>query len=393
MKNRAGQLLRDVVVVEAVRTAVGRGHPEKGAFRDIHPADLLGRCYVALLERAALSPDAVENAVVGCVYQIAQQAGGIARSAWLQKGLPEETAAMTVDIRCGSGQQAVNIGAMQIATGVHDVVVAGGVEHMGRVGFEVNEAAQRQWGRAQTPELLERYDLVPQGVSAELIADQWSISRAEMDELARESHRRAHAATRNGFFEREIAGIDAGGSIVATDQGIRPDTSLDRLAALEPAFVPGGRVTAGNSSQISDGAAALLLMDREAAERAGLRPRARIVDHVTVGVNPVTMLTGPIPATARILERNGITFDDLAVIEINEAFASVVLAWGREYEPDMSRVNPRGGAIALGHPLGATGARLLTTLIHELEDVDGELGLVTMCCGGGLGTATLVQRL
>ena len=383
----------DVVIVGAVRTPVGRGHAERGNFRDIHPVDLLGSCLVDLIERVGIDPAAVDSVVTGCVYQIAEQATGISRNAWLAKGLPETTAAMTVDMRCGSGQQAVNVAAAQIASGVHDVVVAAGVEHMGRIGFRVNEEAQRLWGAGHTPELLERYQLVPQGCSAELIADQWSIGRAEMDELSLRSHRLAQAATEDGAFRREIVPVSTPDGLVDRDQGIRADTSLEQLAALKPAFREGGRVTAGNSSQISDGASALLLMNADAAARHGLAPRARIVDQVAVGVDPVTMLTGPIPATRRILDRNGLTMRDIDVVEINEAFASVVLAWSRELEPDMDSVNPRGGAIALGHPLGASGARLLTTLLHELEDLDRELGLVTMCCAGGLGSGTLLQRV
>jgi acetyl-CoA acetyltransferase family protein len=387
------QLGRETVIVEAVRTPVGRGHPEKGALRDIHPADLLGRTYVGLLERSGIDPALVDNVVTGCVYQIAEQSAGIARSAWLQKGLPERTGATTLDIRCGSGQQALHFAALRIAGGIDDVAVAAGVEHMGRVGFRVNEEAQRLWGRGFAPELLERYDLVPQGEGAEMLADRWGITREEMDALALASHQRAHRATVLGAFAREILPIETGDGTVTTDQGIRPDTTLEKLAALKPVFRENGRVTAGNSSQVSDGAAALLLMSAEKAAELGVRPRARIVDQVSLGVDPVTMLTGPIPATERILERNGLTIGDLDVIEINEAFASVVLAWQRETGADLERVNPRGGAIALGHPLGSTGARLLTTLLHELEDLDGELGLVTMCCGGGLGTATLIQRL
>jgi acetyl-CoA acyltransferase len=385
--------LRDVVVVEAVRTPVGRGNREGGVFRDIHPADLLGRTFLGLLDRAGLDPAEVDSVVTGCVYQIAEQATGIGRNAWLAKGLPVETAATTVDIRCGSGQQAFNIAAAQIAAGVHDVVVAAGIEHMGRIGFPVNEASQEMWGRGQTAELFERFDLVPQGVSAELIADQWEISRSAMDEFALQSHRRAQAATVSGAFAREIVPVLTADGMVETDQGIRPDTSIERLASLKPAFRAEGRVTAGNASQISDGAAALLLCTTEAAGRLGLRPRARVVDQAVVGVDPVTMLTGPIPATARVLERTGLTIGDLDVVEINEAFASVVLAWLSEHSADPELVNPRGGAIALGHPLGASGARLLTTLLHELEDFDRELGLVTMCCAGGLGTATLLQRV
>jgi acetyl-CoA acetyltransferase family protein len=384
---------REAVIVGAVRTPVGRGHREKGALRDVHPADLLGRAYVGLLERTGVDPEVVDNAIAGCVYQTAEQSTGITRNAWLAKGLPESTGATTVDIRCGSGQQAVHFGALQIATGMDDVVVAGGVEHMGRVGFPVNEGAQEQWGRGFPAELTERYDLVPQGEGAELIADRWGIDRAEMDAIALRSHERAQAATEDGLFAREIVPVETPDGTVDRDQGIRPATTTEGLGALRTVFREDGRVTAGNSSQISDGAAALLLMARERADALGVAPRARIVDQVVLGVDPVTMLTGPIPATAKILRRNGLTIGDLDAIEINEAFASVVGAWLREHLADPAVVNPRGGAIALGHPLGATGARLLTTLLHELEDVDGRYGLVTMCCGGGLGTATLIERL
>lgn len=384
---------RDVLVVEAVRTPVGRGHPEKGIFAGVHPADLLGRTFEGLLDRAGVDSAEVGNVVAGCAYQIAEQSGGITRTAWLQKGLAERAGATTVDIRCGSGQQAVHVGALRIAAGVDEAVVAGGVEHMGRVGFGVQEGAQKEWGRAFGPELYERHALVSQGEAAELIADRWEIGRAEMDELALRSHRLAHAATEAGAFARETLPIQVNGDRHVADQGIRADTSLEALAKLKAPFRIGGNVTAGNASQVSDGAAALLLTSAAKADALGLTPRARIVDQVVLGVDPVTMLTGPIPATSEILARNGLTIDDLDLIEVNEAFASVVLAWAREHRPDMARVNARGGAIAIGHPLGSTGARLLATLLHALEDTDGELGLVTMCCGGGLGTATLVQRV
>jgi acetyl-CoA acyltransferase len=384
---------RDVVIVEAVRTPVGRGDRERGVYGETHPSELLGRCYSELIARSGIDPREVGQAFAGCVYQIAEQSSGIARNAWLQEGLPYETAATTVDMRCGSGQQAVHFAAQCIAAGNDDVVVAGGVEHMGRVGFAVNEEAQQNWGRGFSPEMLARYNLVPQGEAAELIADRWGITRVEMDELALLSHRRAQAATAAGLFTREIVPVATPKGTQSTDQGIRADTTLEALGSLRPVFRTDGRVTAGNASQISDGAAALLLMAADKAAELGVRPRARIVDQVALGVDPVTMLTGPIPATERILRRNGLRIGDLSAIEINEAFAAVVVAWAREHDPDMSRVNPRGGAIALGHPLGSTGARLLTTLLHELEDDDGELGLVTMCCGGGLGTALLIERL
>lgn len=384
---------REVVIVEAVRTPIGRGHREKGVLRDIHPADLLGRTYVALLERSGVDPELVDNVIAGCVYQIAEQSTGVTRNAWLQKGLPETTGATTVDMRCGSGQQAFHIAALQIAAGVDDIVVAAGVEHMGRVGFPVNESAQQKWGRGFTDELHEQYALVPQGEGAELIADRWGIDRAEMDAFALRSHQRAEAATVGGHFAREIVPIETLDGTVTADQGIRPTTTTEGLGALKSAFREGGRVTAGNTSQISDGASALLLMSHERARKLGVRARARVVDQVVLGVDPITMLTGPIPATKKILERNGLTIDDIDVVEINEAFASVGLAWLREHPADPERVNPRGGAIALGHPLGATGARLLTTLLHELEDLNGRYGLATMCCGGGLGIATLIERI
>jgi acetyl-CoA acyltransferase len=252
---------------------------------------------------------------------------------------------------------------------------------------------QQEFGSAFTPQLMEKHNLVGQGLGAEMIADQWEIPRSELDELALRSHQLAAKATEEGRFERETVPFKVNGSTYVADQGIRPDTSLEALAGLKPVFKEDGRITAGNSSQISDGAAAVLLMSRDKADALGLRARARIVDQTTVGVDPVTMLTGPIPATQKILDRNSMSIGDIDVVEINEAFAPVVAAWAREHKPDMDRVNPRGGAMALGHPLGSTGARLLTTLLHELEDEDKELGLVTMCCGGGLGTATLVQRV
>ena len=385
--------LRSALIVEAVRTPVGRGHPEKGMYKDVHPANLLGRVFTEVLDRADLDSAQVDNVIAGCVYQIAQQSSGITRNAWLQEGLAETTGATTVDVRCGSSQQTVHFAASRVADGTDEVVVAGGVEHMGRVGFPVQAGALEQWGQALTPELLERYELVPQGEGAEMIADRWEITRAEMDEFAARSHRRAAAATEDGSFAREIVAVESPEGPQTADQGIRPTTTVETLAELKPVFREDGRVTAGNASQISDGAAALLLASPAAVERHGLKARAEVVDQVVLGVDPVTMLTGPIPATARILERNDLKIGDLDAIEINEAFASVVLAWQREHGADMDRVNLRGGSIAIGHPLGSTGARLITTLLHELEDTDGELGLVTMCCGGGIGTATLIRRV
>ncbi len=389
----SGQQGREVVIVEAVRTPIGRGHPEKGYYKDTHPNELLGTVYTELISRAGIDAAEVEDVIAGCVQQIGEQSWNIARNAWLQAGLPIEAAATTVDRQCGSAQQAVNFGAALIAAGVHDVVIGSGVEHMGHIPMGVGMQWFEQVGTPWPPAILEKHNLVPQGLSAEMIAEQWEIPRSELDELALRSHRLAHQATEEGRFEREIVPFRTNGDVRVTDQGIRPDTSLAALAALKPAFKPDGTVTAGNASQISDGAAGVLLMSREKADALGLTARARILDQTTVGVDPVMMLTGPIPATRKLLERNGMAIGDVDLIEINEAFASVVAAWRRELEPDMDRVNANGGAMALGHPLGSTGARLLTTLLHELERSDGEIGLVTMCCGGGLGTGTLIQRL
>jgi acetyl-CoA acyltransferase len=384
---------REVVIVDAVRTPVGRGHPEKGYYRDVHPNELLGRTWSAAIDRAGIEPGLVEDVMTGCVQQYGEQSYNVGRNAWLQAGLPIETPATTIDRQCGSAQQAVNFAAALIASGVHDVVLAGGVEHMGHIPLSVNVKLHEELGTPFPEELRERHPVVNQGLSAELIAERWGISRRDCDEIALRSQQRAAQATEEGRFERELLPYRVNGSTFTTDQGIRPETTLDGLAALKPAFKEDGLVTAGNSSQVSDGAAAVLLMSRERADELGVRPRARIVDQTTVGVDPVLMLTGPIPATRKILERNGLTLDDIDLVEVNEAFASVIAAWERELEPDVEKVNVNGGAIAIGHPLGSTGARLLTTLLHELERRDAERGLVTMCCGGGLGTATLIERV
>ena len=303
---------REVVIVEAARTPIGRGHPEKGYYKDLHASNLLAKVY-------------------GNYADIAPQ-------------------------------------------------IADGYEVM------------KEHGSPFSPELLERYNLIPQGLSAEMIADKWEITRAELDEFGLRSQQLAAQATEEGRFERETIPFAVNGDTYVTDQGLR-ETTLEGLAGLKPAFKEDGKITAGNSSQVSDGAAGVLLMARERADALGLKPRARIYDQTTVGVDPVIMLTGPIPATRKLLERNGMTMDDIDLVEINEAFASVVVAWQRELNPDMDRVNVNGGAIALGHPLGSTGARLITTLLHELERTDKEMGLVTMCCGGGLGTGTLIERI
>ena len=384
---------REVVIVEAVRTPIGRGHEEKGYYKDTHPSTLLAKTYSEVIERAGIEPSEVEDVVAGCVQQFGEQGMNIGRNAWLEAGLPVETPATTVDRQCGSAQQAVNFAAALVASGVHDVAIGGGVEHMGHISFADGMQVMSEHGYAFSGPLMERYNLVPQGISAEMIADKWEIPRSELDEIGLRSHQLAAQATEEGRFEREIVPIAVNGDTYATDQGIRPDTTLEKLSELKPAFKEDGKITAGNSSQISDGAAAVLLMSREKADALGLEPRARIFDQTTVGVDPVIMLTGPIPATQKLLDRNGMSIGDIDLIEINEAFASVLAAWRREHDPDMDRVNVNGGAIALGHPLGSTGARLITTLLHEMERSDKEMGMVTMCCGGGLGTGTLIQRV
>jgi acetyl-CoA acyltransferase len=384
---------REVVLVEAARTPIGRGHPEKGYYKDLHPSNLLARSYAEVIARAGIDAAEVGDVVAGCAQQFGEQGVNIGRNAWLEAGLPVETPATTIDRQCGSAQQAVNFAAALIATGVHDVAIGSGVEHMGHISFADGASVMEEHGMPFSPQLMERYDLVPQGISAEMIADRWEIPRSELDEIGLRSHQRAAKATEEGRFEREIIPFSVNGDTYVTDQGIRPDTSLEALAKLKPAFKEDGKITAGNSSQVSDGAAAVLLMAREKADALGLKPRARIYDQTTVGVDPVIMLTGPIPATRKLLERNGMTMDDIDLVEINEAFASVLGAWRRELDPDMDRVNVNGGAIALGHPLGSTGARLITTLLHEMERSDKEMGLVTMCCGGGLGTGTLIERI
>ncbi|MGD0605244.1 MAG: thiolase family protein [Streptosporangiaceae bacterium] len=388
---RAG---REVLIAEAARTPVGRAHPERGWYRDTHPNAMLAACYTELLARSGLAAGDVEDLVIGCTAPFGEQSRNIGRNAWLQAGYPPEVPAVTLDRRCGSAQTAVAVAAGLVASGTHDVVIAGGVEHMGHVPIDSPVTIAGIYGDPWPAELRDLYSFVPQGESAELIADRWQIGRDEMDEFAVRSHQRAAAALAAGRFEAEMIGMELDGQLRRGDQGIRPDTDIGKLAALRPAFRrEGGRITAGTSSPLSDGAAGVLVVSREAAARHGLRARARILDQTTVGVDPVIMLTGPIPATRKLLDRTSLGIGDIDLIEVNEAFASVVLAFQRELKPDMDRVNVNGGAIALGHPVGASGSRLFATLLAEMERRDAELGLVTMCCGGGLGTATLIQRL
>lgn len=385
---------REVVIAEAVRTPIGKSHPEKGWFRDIHPNAMLASCYQDLVARSGIDPAVVEDLIIGCTAPFGEQSRNIGRNAWLQAGYPAEVPATTLDRRCGSAQTAVNFAAALVASGVHDIVIAGGVEHMGHVPMNSPAKISELYGDPWPAALRERYDFVTQGESAELIAERWDISRTEMDEFAVRSHALATEAIAAGRFDDEMVKMELDGEIRTGDQTVRPGTSLETLAKLATVFRPeNGRITAGTSSPICDSAAAVLLCTREAAERHGLRIRARIADQTTVGVDPIIMLTGPIPATHTLLERNGLGIADIDLFEVNEAFSSVVLAWQREVKPDMDRVNVNGGAIALGHAVGATGSRLIATILAEMERRDSHLGLVTMCCGGGLGTGTLIERV
>jgi acetyl-CoA acetyltransferase family protein len=390
------------VIVGAVRTPVGR---RNGGLAGVHAVDLGAVALRALVERSGVDPLLVDDVIMGCVSQTGEQSVNVARNAWLAAGLPEEVPATTIDRQCGSSQQAVQFAAQGIMAGGYQLVVAGGVEHMTRVPMGSTMAGPGVPGVPFGPAMHDRYEgrLVPQGISAELIAEKWGLTRAEQDAFALRSHRRAAAAQDAGRFGHQLVPVevparpdragDGTSTWVLADEGVRRDTSTEKLAGLKPAFRPDGRVTAGNSSQISDGAAALLLASRATAERLGLRPLARFAGFALAGVDPVLMLTGVIPATERVLRQTGVGVDDLDVIEINEAFASVVLAWGREVEPDWERVNPNGGAIALGHPLGASGARIMTDLVAELERGNGRYGLQVMCEGGGMANATVLERL
>jgi len=386
--------MTDVVIVEAVRTPLARGNQKNGDLKDVHPVKLAAHVLREVVSRAKVDPAQVDDVVFGCVMQTGEQSINVARQAVLLAGFPIEVPATTVDRQCGSSQQAVHFAANLISSGVCDITIAAGVESMSRI--PMGSTVLQGPGTPFPPELLEMYNLVNQGLAAEMIAEQWGISRQEADELATESHRRAARAQAEGRFDREIApyvvGDNGDSRVVSQDQGIRPQTTPDTLAALQPSFKPDGILHAGNSSQITDGAAAILLMSREKAQELGLTPRARVRAQAVVGVDPVTMLTGPIPATTKVLAKAGMTLQDVDLVEINEAFATVPIAWAREHHPDMDRVNVNGGAIALGHPLGATGARLMTTLLHELERSGKQVGLETMCCGGGIGTATIIDR-
>jgi acetyl-CoA acetyltransferase family protein len=385
--------MRTAVIVDAVRTPLGR---RNGRLREWHPVDLAAETLKALINRNGIDPATIDDVLMGCVMQVGEQAANIARNAVLAAGWPDNVPGTTIDRQCGSSQQAAHFAAQGVIAGAYDIVVAAGVEVMTRVPMGAS-FMDAKFGFPFGPSVADRYQaeggLVPQGVSAELIAEHWDISRDELDAYGLRSQTRAASATKEGRFEREILPvIDAEGNVMSTDEGIRA-TTAGSLAALKPAFKDGGRVTAGNSSQISDGAAALLIMSEARAEQLGLRPRARFVEFALAGADPRMMLTAPIPGTHKVLERAGLSIEDMDAIEINEAFASVVLAWEREIHPDMERVNVNGGAIAFGHPLGCSGARLMTTLLHELERTGGRYGLQTMCEGGGLANATILERL
>jgi len=386
----AGQL-DDVVIVDAVRTPIGR---RNGSLKDVRPDELMALTLSELIRRAGVDPSVVDDVILGCVAQTGEQGANIARLAVLEAGFPVEVPAVSLDRMCSSGQQAVHFAAQAIGSGQADVVIAGGVESMTRVPMMAD------YPTTWSPKLMERPDLeisANQGISADLIAEKWGLSREELDQYAFESHLKAGEASESGRFAGQIFSIEVpteAGHLRAfgKDEGIRIPPSLERMAALQPAFGESGTATAGNASQISDGAAALLLTSRQKAAELGLRPRARLRATTVIGSDPLLMLTGPIPATRKVLTRAGLALSDIDVIEINEAFASVVLAWARELKPDLERVNPNGGAIALGHPLGATGAILLTKLINELERQDKQVGLQTMCVGFGQATATVIER-
>lgn len=384
------------VIVDAIRSPLGK---RNGRMKNWHPVDLAAEVMSKLVERTGLDPATIDDVVMGCVMQVGEQGLNVARNAVLAAGWPDSVPGTTIDRQCGSSQQAAHFAAQGVIAGAYDVVVAAGVEVMSRVPLG-SAVAEGKYGYPFGPRVQARYadvgGLVGQGISAEMIAEKWNITREELDEFGARSQEYAARATVEGRFQSEILPVlDADGTMMTTDEGIR-ETSREILASLKPAFRPveqGGRVTAGNSSQITDGAAAILIMSEERANKLGLKPRARFVNFALAAEDPRYMLTAPIPATRKVLERAGLTMEDIDLVEINEAFAAVVLAWEKELHPDMSKVNVNGGAIALGHPLGASGARLMTTLLNELERTGGRYGLQTMCEGGGMANATIIERL
>ncbi|MFD3744710.1 thiolase family protein [Nocardia sp. NPDC058633] len=389
--------MRDAVIVEAVRTPIGRGKPN-GALHDVHPVDLLAHSLRAVVERSGMDPVLIDDVIGGIVTQVGEQGSNMTRRAALAAGYPESVPATTVDRQCGSSQQAIHFAAQGVIAGAYDIVVAAGVESMGRVPMGANlVGADDLSGLA----FAQRYpdDLVPQGISAELIAAKWGLTRTQLDEFALGSHEKAARATKDGFFAEELAPING----VSTDEGIRVGSTIDTLAALKPAYYDpamaarfpqiGWEITAASASQVSDGSSAVLIMSGERAQQLGLRPLARLHSFSVAGDDPLLMLTAVIPATEKVLRRAGLDISDIDLFEINEAFSPVVLAWAKETGVDMSRVNVHGGAIALGHPLGASGARLMTTLVHAMRERGARYGLQTMCEAGGLANATIIERL
>jgi len=385
--------MREAVILDAVRTPVGR---RDGGLKGWHPVDLLGHTLKALVQRNKLDPALVDDVIAGCVGQVGEQAYNVARNAVLAAGFPESVPGTTVDRQCGSSQQAAHFAAQGVMAGSYDIAIACGVECMSRVPMGSNGAGP---GKPFGPAVMRRYHdtVFHQGIGAEMMAERWKISRLELDEFSLESHRRAARATEEGRFCNEITPVpvetENGPAHLTKDEGIRVGTTIEKMGTLKAAFKPDGVITAGNSSQISDGAAALLIMERATADRLGLRPLARFVEFAMAAEDPVIMLSAPIPATRKVLSRAGLSLEDIDRVEINEAFASVVVAWQHELGADLSKVNVNGGAVALGHPLGASGARLMTTLVHELQRSGGRYGLQTMCEGGGMANATLIERM
>ncbi|MEU4290906.1 thiolase family protein [Kribbella sp. NPDC026596] len=388
------------VIVDAVRSPMGKGKPG-GALSQVHPVDLLATVLEALLDRTGVDPGRVDDVLVGCVGQNGEQSANVGRQAWLAAGFPTQVPATTIERKCGSSQQAVDFAVQGVRAGAYDIVIAAGVESMSRVPM----GSGRQGADVFGPRVRARFPvLAPQGVSAELVAQKWGFTRRQLDQFSVESHTRSAHTASCGGFDREIVPIElADRRIVAVDETIRPGTTLERLAGLQPVFGTEQyrsqfpeiewKVTAGNSSQLTDGASALLIMSEQVADELSLTPRARVVGSAVVGDDPLLMLTGPIPATQKVLERTGIALDELAAVEVNEAFAPVPLAWLAEFPIDPMLLNPRGGAIALGHPLGASGTRIMTTMINHLEQTGGRFGLQTMCEAGGMANATLLESL
>ncbi|MCT8139197.1 thiolase family protein [Anaerobacillus sp. CMMVII] len=382
--------MREAVIVEAVRTPMGK---RKGLLQHIRPDDLAAIVLKEVVNRANISADLVEDVIMGCVTQSGEQAGDIARVAALIAGFPDTVPGTTIDRQCGSSQQAIHFAAQAILSGDMDIVIAGGVESMSRVQMGSNYQ-----GASLSENLTKQYEIIHQGLSAERIVDKWEMSREELDQFSLESHLKAVQAQKEGRFKREIVKVEVtlpDGSVVTVhdDEGPRPDTTIEKLSSLNPVFKKDGSIHAGNSSQISDGAGAVLIMSRERAEQLGLKPKFKILTRVVVGSDPTLMLTAPIPATVKALEKSGLAIDEIDIFEVNEAFSSVPLAWLKETGADASKLNPNGGAIALGHPLGASGVRLMITMMHELERTGGRYGLQTMCEGHGMANATIIERL